>query len=280
MKYMEYSPDPGLTPFIKCYWSLSDFSVVPNGHENQFLTEGGMEFVFNLGDPFNVTNGHTVFKNYEGAFVIGSMTKAQWGSTNGKCDLFGVCFLPGGATPFFTLPPLELTDCCVDVENLGDTRLKTLDEYFRNESVSVQARIDILNKFFCQRLDRPSLEYRLLIQSMQMIRQSNGLIPIEMLAQRLGINRRRLERLFSKMVGLSPKKMSRLFRIKNAIGRMASSSFDGWAELAISAGYFDQAHFIREFKMVTGLTPSSCKDFQTGLNFFKNRCFNRNGSSS
>ena len=265
MEYMEYPPHPGLTPFIKCYWSLSDFSVIPSGYENQFLTEGGMELVFNLGDPFSVINGNSVFKNHEGAFAIGSMTKAQRGSTSGKCHLFGVCFLPGGAMPFLSLPPLELTDCCTDVENFEDARLKTLDEYLRNESVSVQARIEILNRFFCQRLDRPSVEYRLLTRSIQMIRQSNGLISIELLAQRLGINRRRLERLFLKMVGIPPKKISRLFRIKNAIGCMASPSFNGWAELAISAGYFDQAHFIREFKMVTGSTPSSYKDFQTDV---------------
>jgi AraC-like DNA-binding protein len=260
MKYLEYLPPPELAPFIKCYWSLSDFSIVPHGHENQFLTEGGIELVFNLGDPFFVSNIHSTSKKHTDAFAIGAMTKAQWGYTGGKCHLFGVCFLPGGALPFLPVFPLECTDRCIDVGDFEDSELRMLTECLQNELRGVQSRIDIFNRYFCRKLDRPSLEYKLLRRAIQMIRQSHGQIPIEMLAQRLCINRRRLERLFLKMVGISPKRMSRIFRIKNAIGHMMSCSFDGWVDLALSTGYYDQAHFIREFKMVTNLSPSYCKD--------------------
>lgn len=265
MKYLEYAPSSHLAPFIKCYWSLSNSSGVRREDPKQFLTEGGMELVFNLGDPFTVISGHSVFENHGGAFAIGPMTKSQYGYAGGNCHLFGVCFLPGAATSSLSLPMRELSDRCIDAKDLWGSKVKRLADYFCDRPDDAQSKLDILNRFFESQIDWASPEYQLLSSSMQLIRQSNGRLPIELLAHQLTIRRRRLERIFQKMVGIPPKKMSRLFRIKNAISRILDPSFDGWAGLAIDAGYFDQAHFIRDFKMVTGLTPSSCKDFRIDL---------------
>lgn len=270
MRYLTHPPPAALMSFIKCYWSLTDFSSVPGGHKNLFLTDGGIELVFNLGDPFTVVNHDSQLQNKDGAFGIGTMTKAQLGYTTGICDLFGVCFLPGGAIPFLSSPPVELRDRCFDVEEFWNTKINGLAARLRNTSDGgLQARVDLLNQFFSRWLDRPSSEYQLLFNAMRMIRQSNGRGSIEMLAQRLGISRRRLERLFLKMTGISPKKMSRLLRINHAINHMANLSVNGAAELALSAGFFDQAHFIREFKLFTGLTPSVYCGFQPDVIMFK-----------
>lgn len=268
MKYLEYAPAPGLARFIKCYWSLSDFSVVPDGHRNQFLTEGGIELVFNFGDPFTVINGDSVFENQDIAFAIGPMTKAQCGCTAGKCDLFGVCFLPGGAIPFLPVSPGELADTCIDVRDFWANRLNRIAEGLRDKTGNDCGRINLLNQFFGRMLDCPSTDYNTIAWSMRIIRQSNGQIPIEKLAERMGMNRRRLERLFFRMTGISPKQMSRLLRIKSAIAAIMEPSFDGWAGLAAGAGYYDQAHFIREFKMFTGLTPTSYNAVQSDLLIF------------
>lgn len=228
MKYLEYAPPSYLAPFIKCYWSLSNTSEVQRENQRQFLSEGGMEIVFNLGGPFTVINGHSVFESHGGAFAIGPMTKAQCGYTAGKFHLFGICFQPGGVTSFLSYPIQELVDHCVDAEDLWGGMVKGLDDCLRGKPYVAQAKLDILNRFFASKIDWQSQEYRLLTLAMQIIRQSHGRLPIEMLAHRLTIGRRRLERIFQKMVGISPKKMSRIFRIKNAINSIIDPSFDGW----------------------------------------------------
>ena len=260
MKYLKYAPPSHLAPYIKCYWSLSNSSEVEGANQKQFLTEGGVEMVFNLGGRFTVINGHSVFENHNRVFAIGPMTKAQCGYADGKCHLFGVCFMPGGVTAFLSSPMRELADCCIDAEALWGSMVKRLDASLHDKPDYIQAKLDILNRFFESQIVWQSPEYKLLSISMQMIRRSSGKIPIAMLARRLTIGQRRLERIFQKMVGISPKKMSRIFRIKNAMSCITEPSFDGWAGLAVDAGYFDQAHFINEFKMVTGSTPASCKD--------------------
>jgi hypothetical protein len=217
MKYMEYPPSSALPPFIKCYWSLSDFSVSPVGHQNQFLTDGGMELVFDIGDTFTVVNSQSVFNRHNGSFVIGPMTKAQLGRTSGECHLFGVCFLPGGADPFLCAPARELTDRCLDAEDVWGPKVKILADRVLGEPQDLGERIDMLNRFFGWRIDRPSPEYRLLYRSLQIIRQSKGQTPIELLARKMGINRRRLERLFIKMVGISP-----LPGMRKLLGSMSS----------------------------------------------------------
>lgn len=262
MKYLEYPPPPSLATFIKCYWSLSDSSLTRCEIKDQFLTEGGMELVFNLGDSFSVINDQSVFNNHGGAFAIGPMTRAQWGHTEGKCHLFGVCFLPGGYLPCASFPAQALADRCKDAEDLWGAEIKGIAGRLRDKPDDAQAKIDILNRFFQRQIGLPSPDYRILFSSIRMIRQSGGRLPIEILALELKIKRRRLERIFNRMVGISPKKISNLIRIKNAISCMTDPSFDGWAGLANDAGYFDQAHFIREFKTVTGMTPAAYKAFR------------------
>lgn len=226
MKFRGYLPEPSLKPFIKCFWSLSDSSIVKGGHRNPFLTEGGLELVFNFGDPFTVFNDHSVFKNREGVFAIGAMTRAQWGHTKGKCHLFGVCFQPGGAMSFGAFQPRELADGCINGEDLWGPVVRRLADCLRYKADGVQAKIDILTRFFERQFNFIPAEYRILSQAMRIIRQSNGQIPIEMLALRLKVKRRRLERIFMKMVGISPKKMSNLFRIKNVISAIADPAFE------------------------------------------------------
>ena len=78
---------------------------------------------------------------------------------------------------------------------------------------------------------------------------------VEQLSERCKLTLRGLQRLFAQYVGLSPKWVIQRYRLHEAIERLATGSPPDWAALALELGYFDQAHFIRDFRRMTGWAP-------------------------
>ena len=86
------------------------------------------------------------------------------------------------------------------------------------------------------------------------VAQTGGAVRIESMARELGIGRRQLERLFKLQVGVGPKEFASLARFGAALRRIDGAT--AWTDVAAAAGYADQAHFIRNFKRRSGLTPT------------------------
>ncbi|HEU5107838.1 MAG TPA: helix-turn-helix domain-containing protein, partial [Micromonosporaceae bacterium] len=76
-------------------------------------------------------------------------------------------------------------------------------------------------------------------------------------SNRFDIAPRTLQRLFERYVGVSPKWVLRRYRVHEAAARLAEGSSEGWAEVAVQLGYFDQSHFIRDFTRAVGMTPAA-----------------------
>lgn len=89
--------------------------------------------------------------------------------------------------------------------------------------------------------------------AIQRITSTHGGEPVRDLADAVGVGRRHLERLFRQQVGVGPKEFASLVRFRRVLTRMGRQR--AWADVALDAGYADQAHFIRSFKRRTGLTP-------------------------
>ena len=70
-----------------------------------------------------------------------------------------------------------------------------------------------------------------------------------------GLNKRGLQRLFQKYVGASPKWVIQRYRLHEAVARVQAGAPMNWAVLALDLGYFDQAHFVRDFRQLVGVAP-------------------------
>jgi transcriptional regulator GlxA family with amidase domain len=94
-----------------------------------------------------------------------------------------------------------------------------------------------------------------------MLRSVGGELPIPAVAAKAGVGERQLERLFDERVGYGPKMFSRVVRLERSTraieGSRAQGSIASWARLAADCGYADQAHLIREFRALTGVTPAA-----------------------
>lgn len=83
----------------------------------------------------------------------------------------------------------------------------------------------------------------------------NGKISVNELSQQININRRQLERRFSSAIGMSPKQLSKTIRLQSTLKQLLHKEYTNLTALAHDAEYYDQAHFIKDFKEFTGLTP-------------------------
>lgn len=108
-------------------------------------------------------------------------------------------------------------------------------------------------------------------QQLDLIFSTNGMLTVAEMATAAGISERQLERLFKKYIGLSPKYYARIIRF-NYIFELIKSKQHTWAEVVYQSGYYDQSHFIRNFKAFTGEDPSSYYFEEKNMaNFFLNK---------
>ncbi len=84
---------------------------------------------------------------------------------------------------------------------------------------------------------------------------ANGQLQVYELSKQININRRQLERKFSSTIGLSPKQLSKTIRLQATLKMLLNKQFTSLTALAYEGDYYDQAHFIKDFKEFTGLTP-------------------------
>jgi AraC-like DNA-binding protein len=158
-------------------------------------------------------------------------------------------FRPGGAAQFFAEPLHELFGSTVALDELlprGDVhRLRS--EVVR--ATGDRDRVAAFEAFLLARL-RPEPPDPLVAAAVRAISEARGLVQIRALARRLGISQDPLEKRFRRVVGASPKQLASLLRLRHAIDTYRPGA--PLTPLALAAGYFDQSHFSRELRAVTG----------------------------
>ena len=165
-----------------------------------------------------------------------------------------VFFKEVGAAPFFRQPVHEIFMESISMENF---MLRSELLIFEEQLCAARTnpdRIKVVESFLIARMS-PHTEDKLVTTALALIHQNKGNIRINQLAQQLNISQSPLEKRFRKVVGASPKKFASIVRLKQAIANYnPEGSFTG---LGYEAGFYDQAHFIKEFRNFTGETPES-----------------------
>ncbi len=163
-----------------------------------------------------------------------------------------VCFTETGAAKFIKTPLNELFDQSLPLEDLfAKTRICVLEENL-SKARNDRQRIKIIENFLWSRIVQKE-DDELVANAVRLIRQANGSIKIKELNRRLFISRSPLEKRFRSVVGTTPKKFAALVRV-NSILKNADKT-KRLIELSYENSYFDQSHFIKDFKRFVGETP-------------------------
>jgi AraC-like DNA-binding protein len=249
MKFQTYQPCEILAPYIR-FLAISEspeyqtYKVLPDTSLVMGIQyKGRLSYVSNDKETLLSTAGitglmdsHRIFKNAAGTGTV------------------LVYFKETGAAAFFEEPLHELFSKSLSLDHFINKSILDVLEDRLSSAESDRQKIDIVENFLISRL-RILPKDQLVLSALEFIYQSKGTIRIHELAEKLNISQSPLEKRFRKVVGASPKKFASLVRLNTLV--KSPQNIKNLTEKGYEAGYFDQSHFIRDFKKFTGETPET-----------------------
>ncbi len=254
MFYQEYLPCAALADFIKCFW-IMEATHNPFQGKEILIPDGCIELIFNLGTPYKRYDSENNAALLKHSHLVGERDRYFLIEQTRAVSLIAARFKPGGLYPFVRFPIAEVTNQTVDLDIIFGSQVKDLEcKLF--ETRSHKKKIDLLQHALLRFLKTPDLNPPIINAAVKLIQQHHGDISVDGLAWELRVNYKYLERQFLKIIGLTPKLYNRIVRFQNAMQALRHAAFHPWPSIALDCGYYDQAHFIKEFKAFTGATPS------------------------
>lgn len=253
MNYYTFDPNDTLSSFIKCYWTLEAPKEI-NPEKQRIVPDGCMEMIFHYGDLYKQYLADGTYVIQPKCFVFGQVTQPLDIEPTGKTGIFAVRFLPDGFTPCTDFPIHAIENKAFPLEELfGSDGIDLENEVLYAKSS--EERVKIVERFLTKIITNSKVIDRITKSSITMILELNGQLSIDELSDNLNINRRQLERKFATAVGVSPKQLSKIIRLQATLKMIADDNFSSLTSVAYSGNYYDQAHFIKDFKEFTGVSP-------------------------
>lgn len=253
MLYQEFLPAPQLRPYIHRYGIAEEFSLLQKPIEEKLMPslEKVLVFFYLQRQPvFIKRNKNYVKLPMELIFPLDLHCTIKH---QGEAGAFWITFKPGKFRYFFHSSPQKNNIAFITLEELKDPLLVQLIEQLRSIN-SIQERIEAVDAFFIEKLDKINTQEDAIAHAIQMIHQHPN-INIESIACALKIGVRHFRRLFYNEMGVQPKKYQKIVRFFASLKLLCSKFYKKESDVAYSNGYYDQSHFISEFKYFTGLTP-------------------------
>lgn len=254
MFYKKFIPPTHLQPYIECFYIWEVDARKPLFVESPPSAFGSM--VFNYGQTYQVQNSKYEAIVVPQSFLTGQATHAYQLRLLGKIGLIGIVFRPAAMHTLFNLPVSELTNERLAINDiLRGHEIKDLQDKIM-ESHSHQERITLLLQFLNKQLRENEHRFDAVDFTANQIVTSKGIVNVNIMMTDLFMCRRQFERKFFQKVGLSPKFYARTRRLGYLCSLMSGKRQVNWQALFYDCGYYDQAHFIKDFTTFLGRTPT------------------------
>ncbi len=254
-----FVPHPLLQPYISAYRFMSMNTEDATVDVDIFPVDCGSVMAFSLLDMTGDTDRQGLVSarlNFTGQVTRHCPVKA--------CGTFAfvyIIFRPFGAWPFLHIPQHELTDTGVmDLNDILTRRIRDTFARLTEQPWQPQDVIRILEAWMLQQLchthDRLQTGQAALAYTCSLICKAKGNMSVKELCRQTGMSKTSVERHFNEKIGVSPKMYSRIIRFSNAYDTICRETPKSWQDIVYTHNYFDQAHFIHEFRHFSGRTPS------------------------
>jgi AraC-like DNA-binding protein len=239
-----------LSDFVDFLW-ISEGYAQPHAAE-RVLPTGNMGLVLSLDEHGGVRD-----------VLAGASTRSFLLDTSKPLSLMGARFRPGGGFPLFDGPAGELQDLSVPLDLVWGPRARTLRQQLL-EARTAPARFRVLESFLLEQVLRRPHRQPVVRYAIDAFQNSAGVSSVAEVTARTGFSARRFIEMFRHEVGMTPKVFCRVSRFRAVVSAIAAApsvapkaaSAVDWAATALTCGYFDQAHFIHDFREFAGMTPS------------------------
>lgn len=239
-----------LRPWVKFIWYLETESNVMLNHK--LLPTDSIDVIINLSDKIYYQIEKQRYN--AGTFHFNGMrNKPGFIMQEGKIRVFGISFYPFGLYPFLNVPILEFGNQLNDLELVDKRFVHKLEAaiHYAKETIEV---VNAIEKALLALLDQSSVE----MKNIDLVRRfcsENREQSINCFCEKNGLNIKTLERKCLKYAGYTPKTLIRIGRFQSVSKQLIDNQENSFVELACNSGYYDQAHFIKEFQKFSGTTP-------------------------
>ncbi len=257
MTYQYYRPGGLLANYIEQMWWYDTYQ--PSTPQERIIPTGTTELVFHLHTAsltIASASAPTSSVAFARAIVAGPYVEHFLIDTQSLGPILGIHFRPGGAYPFLSIPIRELQNTHLCLADLwGDFTEMISDQLAAARSPG--ALFAIMEVALLQRFNYAALPHPGVTHAIELLRHRHVPGSITVLADHIGLSQRHLLRVFEASVGLSPKQYARIIRFQQLLHKLHLAHTPHWQELLGASEYFDQAHFIHDFRLFTGMTPST-----------------------
>jgi AraC-like DNA-binding protein len=249
-------PGPGLDAVVSDYGGYREEGIAPVGRRE--VANPRAVLVIGFGGPLRISGqlgagerGQTVT-----SFVAGFGDLPLLTEHAGRQQGIEIGLTPTGAFSLLGVPMSELANRVVGLEELWGRRAIELSERLAG-TPSWQARFELVDRLLVEALDTGRQPDAEVVGAWRALEHWRGDVPIREIQAATGWSRRRLATRFREQVGLTPKAAARVLRFDRAARLLVQPAPRSLASIALACGYYDQAHFNREFRRLAGCTPSA-----------------------
>lgn len=244
--YTEFLPHRNLQDFIYCYWQLKTTQTLSDPFHYRVVTDGCIDIIFELGNP-------------QESAVMGFCKTYKKFPLNKAFNYVGVRFLPTMFPQLFKINAIELSNRVEDLYSVAPHFSRFIANRF-NANHSKDEIKGLFDNYFLNLLGGITFDNdRRLYGALGIMLKNSGAIAVEK-ELNTGFSPRQLRRIFEFYIGGTPKSFSKVVRFQNILKAMPSKKSMRQNSYFFDAGYYDQSHFIKDFKTFYGRTPSKAFD--------------------
>jgi AraC-like DNA-binding protein len=250
---------PALGGLVQMLWA-SEGGVPRPGARERVLPTGAFHLVFRLGDsPLRLLRAEDDAVGYPmgHAVIGGARAEAYLRDVSTPVPAVGVQLAAGAAGLLLGPPPGELSERHTSLQDIWGREAERVRERLAGLR-SLEARLDLVERLLAVRLRPERGPHPAVVRALQ--RLAAGATDVGPLVEESGYSHRRFIELFSREVGLTPKRYGRVLRFQRALRLLGEAPRAPLAALALEAGYSDQPHFAREFRELAGQSPGRYRE--------------------
>jgi AraC-like DNA-binding protein len=267
--FKKYAPSAQLVAYVQYYFVLEmregekgsqrdaeNFSTNhPQGtFDLMFALRGGIRLVNHKEDNFELSKLF-IMGQQEGYFNIHFQPSSQ---------ILGVVFYAESFSKLFNLPLAELTNTGINAEDILSAPYQEIYHQMLG-SKTHDDRLKRLDSFISHELSKVDFSFTGFDKLIRAMRHNDGQLSVGKMAEQANLSERTLQRNMKNSLGVGPKSFSNILRFKEVLRILKQHPEYDWQDVLYHCGYYDQAHFIKDFKRYTGKTPRAFLDDNDNL---------------
>lgn len=255
MIFQTHIPSFPLNQFVESFVYFKDFQ--PTHTVDRFLPDGNVYVVIDLTDyPKFIYDNHSLkeIQSCRNVWFSGIRNNYITIPSGRDCENFVINFHKGKAYPFVEMPMNELTDYVVDGELVMSSQILNMRDALLGLNC-VQQKFLYAEKYLLKLFTKKLIVNPFIDYSIKRILETPHQLTIHHLSNKTGFSQKHFIDIFKKHVGVTPKTFMKIIRFQKAIYEIEKTNTANWTSIAFESGYYDQAHFINDFKSFSGFTP-------------------------